>query len=460
MRSRVTPLVKVLAVGLVCVLLVGIGTAAMPVVKNWWKPNGSEMVMPISDRPSAVVAPVEADTLVLSPETVQAIGVQTAPVRKADYARPLVMFGQFAPNTDRLFRVRPLFSGKVIEIAPVEGTNSYDSRQLQAGDKIRKGQLLTVLWSRDLGEKKTELVDNLSQLRLDEPLLERLREAYKNGAVPERSVLEQERRVEAGRIAVDRAERTLRSWGLTDAEIDALKAEAERIRQRGGLRDKDQYKTWARFEVRSPFDGTIVEKNANLDEYVDTTSLPLFQIADFSQLTVWAYPYEEDLPLLQSLPKPIHWTIQLKADPKAKPMQGIIDLVLPIIEPNQRTPILKGRVENPDGRLLSNQSVTATVELPAPPDEVILPTTALVEDGQESIIFVQNDPKRFAYSLRRVAVIRRYHDVVHVRGKQMAGTKSQESSPSLQPGDLVVTSGAVLMKAQLDEDQSKKKTES
>jgi cobalt-zinc-cadmium efflux system membrane fusion protein len=456
MSSRLSLWFKVLAALLLGVALVGMGTAAMPLVKNWWKPDG-EQVKPASSAVAAV--PTEADTLILSPETAAAVGVQTAPIRKADFARPLVMFGQFAPNTDRLFRVRPLFSGKVIDIAAAAVNSSYESRPLELGDKVQKGQLLAVLWSRDLGEKKSELVDNLSQLRLDEPLLERLRETYKSGAIPERSVLEQERRVEASRIAADRAERTLRSWGLSDAEIDALKVEAERIRQRGGIRDKEQYKNWARFEVRSPYQGTIVEKNANLDEYVDTTSLPLFQIADFSHLTVWAYPYEEDLPILQALPKPIQWTIRLKSDPKAEPMRGTIDLVLPIIEPNQRTPILKGRVDNPAGRLLSNQSVTATVELPASPEEIVIPTTALVEGGQGSIVFIQPDPKKNEFRLRRVAVLRRYHDVVHVRTILPPVKETTEMSQSLQPGELVVTSGAVLMKAQLDEDQSKKKTE-
>jgi len=82
------------------------------------------------------------------------------------------------------------------------------------------------------------------------------------------------------------------------------------------------------------------------------------------------------------------------------------DLILPIIEPNQRTPILKGHVENPTGWLLSNQSVTATINMPAPPGEVIIPTGALVDEGGESIVFVQPDPAQNAFALRRVKVVR------------------------------------------------------
>ena len=44
-----------------------------------------------------------------------------------------------------------------------------------------------------------------------------------------------------------------------------------------------------------------------------------------------------------------------------------------------------------------------------------IPTAALVEDGQESVVFVQPDPARPVYTLRRVAVARRYHDKVYVR---------------------------------------------
>ena len=42
-----------------------------------------------------------------------------------------------------------------------------NERPLRHGDKVTVKQLLAVIWSKDLGEKKSELVDALSQLRLD-----------------------------------------------------------------------------------------------------------------------------------------------------------------------------------------------------------------------------------------------------------------------------------------------------
>src|SRR5262249_40659134 len=130
------------------------------------------------------------------------------------------------------------------------------SRPLRFGDRVRKDQLLAVIWSKDLGEKKSELVDALSRLKLDQETLQRLQDLYRRGSTTERSVREAERAVQADQIAVTRAERTLRSWRLTEEEIKLIRAEADRDQgSADSRRSKDD--RWARVEVRSPMDGVI-----------------------------------------------------------------------------------------------------------------------------------------------------------------------------------------------------------
>src|SRR5262249_17887412 len=157
-------------------------------------------------------------------------------------------------------------------------------RPLRFGDGVRKGQLLAVVWSKDLGEKKSELVDAVSRLKLDQEILQQLKEGYSSGVTPERSLREQERNVESDLIALARAERTLRAWRLTDAEIEAIKAEAEAIRKDPNKRGRED-KDWARVEVRAPQDGTILEKNVTVGDIVDTAA-DLFKIADLNRLSV------------------------------------------------------------------------------------------------------------------------------------------------------------------------------
>src|SRR5262249_1131632 len=139
-----------------------------------------------------------------------------------------------------------------------------------------------------------------------------LKEQFRRGATSERSLREAERSVEVKRIAVAKAERTLRSWALPPEDIQEVVDEAERI-HKGGSREGVQDEKWATVAVISPIDGTIVEKNVVEGDLVNADA-DLFKIADLSVLTAWARIYEEDLPYLHNMPKPISWTLTLNSN--------------------------------------------------------------------------------------------------------------------------------------------------
>jgi cobalt-zinc-cadmium efflux system membrane fusion protein len=317
------------------------------------------------------------------------------------------------------------------------------------GDKVQKGRLLAVVWCKDLGEKKSELVDALSQLRLDRKQLEKLEQGYRRQAIPEASVRQARRNVESALNAVARAERTLRVWRLSDAEVEDVKAEAERIIQRHGKRDKEKEKQWARVEIRAPFDGTVLERNLATGDIVDTTA-DLFKIADVSRLSVWAHVYENHLPALLKLPQPIPWTVRLKSDPEAPALSGRIEMIGSLVDPTQHTVLVRGSVGNPGGRYRAGQFITATVQLPAPEGETVIPIGALVEDGQQSIVFVQPRLGEPIYSLRRVKVVRRSQDHAYLAARLRTEEKNQ-GLQALALGERVVTAWAIGLKASLED---------
>ena len=195
-------------------------------------------------------------------------------------------------DADRLSHVHARFAGEIVEIGNVGG------KAVGFGQRVRKGQLLAVLWSHDLGEKKSELLDGLSQLRVDEDLLARIRKAATEGAIPERMIDDTQRKVEADRIVVSRAVRTLQSWRIAAEEIAAVRGGHPPMRDKVSDRD-DLFQAWARVEVL-PLDGVVIERNVALGDLVDTTS-DLFKVADLSRLRVVAHAYEEDLPRLDAL---------------------------------------------------------------------------------------------------------------------------------------------------------------
>jgi membrane fusion protein, heavy metal efflux system len=371
----------------------------------------------------------------------------------------LSLSGSLALDTNRLAHVHTRFAGEVVELGSVPdeamGTNGGIpiTRSLRFGDSVEKGQILAVLWSSDLGEKKSEYVDALSRMRMEKETLSRQEALYRDEATPERNLREARRNVESAQIAVARVERTLRSWGLSDAEVASIRTEADGMIAKDGRRDADVEKSWARVELRSPLSGTILEVNLALGDIV-ATDTDLFKIADLTTLRVWAYAYEEDLPKLLSLTRPFPWTIRMKSDPSTPPIVGQAEKIGDLIDPNQHTALVVGQIDNPEGRFRAGQFITAQVELPPDSSTIEVPISALVEDGQERIVFVRTDTSEPTFAMRRVSVARRTGTKVFIRSEDSASAPHGEDAepskgPILRVGDQVVTSGAVELRAAL-----------
>jgi Cu(I)/Ag(I) efflux system membrane fusion protein len=187
------------------------------------------------------------------------------------------------------------------------------------------------------------------------------------------------------------------------------------------------------------------------------TSFDMFQIADLSKLTVWASAYEEDLRELNKLPLPYPWKVQLAADARASgeadkgPVlnSDFFEKITPSIDPNQHTATLMGRV-TPDRfqKAFVGRMVAATIDLPQPANTVSVPVSALDEDGESSVVFVQPDPDRPYYSQRKVAVVQRLTNVVLVSSRLTPAEREAGLQP-LQPGDHVVTRQTYLLRGAL-----------
>lgn len=403
-----------------------------------------------ADKPAArpdALRRVAADRVVVPPDLANRLGLKTAPAAAPASNRSLPpLAGTLAVDLSTQSRIYSRFPGEVVSLGttpePIPtalpgGRPAAGERPLRVGDRVTKGQTLAVVWSKDLGEKKSELLDALSKLRRDEEQLTALRETEKAGGVPARSVRDAERDVEADRVAAERAELTLRSWRLTNAEVAAVRAQAAQLGKPGGKRPDPA--EWARSEVTSPRDGVVVEQNTTASTIVDTTT-PLFVVADLSRLAVWAHVYEEDLPLIQGVRGPVRWTVTVPSRPGTA-FPGTLDSIGAVIHPEQHTALVTGAVANEDGQLRAGMFVTVTVTLPPQPGEVEVPAEAVVEDGRESVVFAQSATDPTAFTRHRVKVVRRFRDVVHVAA----------APDGVRPGDQLATAGSLLLNEAMNE---------
>ena len=203
----------------------------------------------------------------------------------------------------------------------------------------------------------------------------------------------------------------------------------------------------------APDDGVIVEQNVALHETVVDNTTNLIQIAKVDPLIVLASVPEDDLPALQDLKSRtlnrMEWTVRTVG---SKPMVGFVDDIGYMIDPNQHTAVVRGHIPNPQGMLRAGQFVTATVDLPPPGDVVEVPISALVEDGKDSIVFVQPDSKEPIYTMRRVEVTNRFDRTAYVRSTPATAKDDEKTAGTepLKPGERMITAGALELKTALE----------
>jgi cobalt-zinc-cadmium efflux system membrane fusion protein len=403
----------------------------------------------------------------------------------------LVMPGSTSLDPARLLRLRARFApAELIEIAQVVEVTGKGTkpRELRTEDRVKQGDLLGVFYSDVVGNKKNDLVDAILQMALDQKILKR---AEANaGSLPEVFILNAQRNVQGDLNAINRAMSTLKTWVVPEKDIEnlvgkrilqAIKGEASwdiPDKDVDALKDKAKDTSqWGRIELRSPRDGVLIERNVALRELVQDPTVNLFQIAKVDQLTVLANVPEDDLPKLHQLrdelarrgETKIPWTVETVG---SKPIAGYIDDIGYLIDPNQHTAVVKGHIDNPKELLRAGQFIKATVELMPPDTVVAVPMDALVEDGQQAIVFVQDRRHKDQYTMRRVEVTKRFEKWAFVKNRdeqiqhpRTPKDREKELEQGLLPkqalhaGEIVLLRGAVELKAALLDKESQRSAE-
>jgi cobalt-zinc-cadmium efflux system membrane fusion protein len=491
MRVVSTRFLKTAGISLLILVVLTAFAVASGAVKLPWAAAAAEKADPPAKETLAVALVKGKPHTLDVPEEVRAIlGIRKgkqdlcAVAQLPTIMRPLTLSGSTALDPTRLARIRARFApARVVELGQVRDaarkSGQTEFRELRPGDRVCKGDVLGVFYSVDVGSKKNDLLDALVQLELDQKILDQA-EKHRE-AVPEVFMLTQIRAVQGDRNAINRALNNLEVWDIPQDEIDALHEEAKRIsadknawyktregRWVQGEKQATAGKTdpetknenpWGRVTLRAPFDGIIVERSLHVDEMVVDNTVNLFQIADVNRLLVIANAPEDQLPVLEALDHgERRWTVRTVGAESAMGLPGTIDEIGYLIDPNQHTAVIKGYVDNPGQRIRAGQYVAATVPIPPPTGVVEIPIAALVDDGQQSLVFVQTDAAKPQYTMRRVQVTNRFDQKVFVRStpipkeEQWTAREAEEGllpKEALQPGERVLQSGAGELKAAL-----------
>lgn len=299
--------------------------------------------------------------------------------------------GEIRFNEDRTAHVVPRLAGVA------------ESVTANLGQAVRRGQVLAVIASTSLSEQRSELLTAQRRLEAARVTYERERKLWQEKISAEQDYLQAQTALREAEIAVANSRQKLSAVGAAPATSSLN-----------------------RFEIRSPFDGIVVEKHLTLGEAVkEDTSI--FTISDLN--TVWAEfaVAPKDLDAAR-----VGQKVVVSSSASQVKVQGVISYVGALLGEQTRTARARVTLANPQGAWRPGLFVTVSV-LGSDQD---VPLAVPVEAVQS----VENQPTVFK-------AVPGGFQAMPVRPGRTDG-KNVEILGGLQAGDQVVTSNAFVLKAE------------
>lgn len=281
-------------------------------------------------------------TVELSPEEINAAGVQVVEVVKKRLKTELEAFGRVEQPEAQLAVISARVAGRIDKLY-VDYT----------GQPVRRGQPVAEIYSPDVAAS-----------------IEEYRLALENRARLRNSSLSFAR--EQSDDLVNASRRRLELWGVTDKQIDAP----------GNIP--------ATITTYANVGGTVVERKVARGQYV-TAGETLFTIADLSQVWVKADVYESQLPSVHP-----GQSVEITSDAlPGKVIHGEVQLIEPTANAETRTVRVHVHVANPGMRLRPGMFVRARFAIPSSGDTVVVPRNAVLDTGTRKIVFLAKEGGAF-----------------------------------------------------------------
>jgi len=353
--------------------------------------------LPVMAAPQKNPAAPARDTLSLAPDSPQWAKLKIQPAEEVPAATAEPLNGKVALDEDRTARIYSPVLGRALRI------------NARVGDNVKAGQVLMQMDSPDLGGAIADSRKADADLGLKQHAAERSKLLYEHGVIALKD--------------------------LEAAEADLAQSEAEAVRARGRLNNLGGGKGGENYLVRSPVGGEVVDRQVNPGmEVRPDAANPLFIVTDPNHLWAVIDLPERDLDKVHA-----GQTIALEVD--AYPGERFLGKVLSVgtlLDPTTRRIPVRCTVDSKGGRLKPDMYARITPLADGQHMVVRIPNTALVTDGLYNFIFVEVAPGKLQKRRVMLGVQEREYAVVR---------------EGLKAGERIVTSGAILINAELAQGQ-------
>jgi membrane fusion protein, heavy metal efflux system len=281
-----------------------------------------------------------------------------------------------------------------------------DRVAVRLGDHLEKGARLFSVRSGEMAELERDRESARADVAVKQKVFERTRDLVRMQATPEKEQI-------AAEAGLKEAELTLQT---ARSKLQSLKIAADGPNL---------------FWVTAPRRGTVVDMDAYANQEVTPgRDRPLLQISDLDEVMVLADVSESDSTDVKEKSE-----VEIRAQGGTVIRQGKVEHVSEVVDPERRAVEVRIRVANQDRALRPNSLVEILFAPSVGTARVKVPSSAVVTDGERSVVFVAKGSSR----LERVPV---------TLGRQRDG--EVELLAGLVPGTRYVTRGALLLLNEVD----------
>jgi cobalt-zinc-cadmium efflux system membrane fusion protein len=345
----------------------------------------------------AGAGPAGSRDLRVDHEMLRDLRITTAKAQARAAGERVSVLGELEVNQDAYAEIAPPMPARVVKVL------------VSPGDAVKAGQPLVELQSPELGKARAEYQAARARADLAAKALARKRELAADKLITERELRE--------------AEATATS---TDAEAHVALASLTAFGSIGGGGDP------SRFTLRSPIDGTVIERAVVMGQLADP-SRTLLRVGDLSYLWLIAHVFERDAVRV----KPGGSASVAFAALPGRTVPATIALIGREVDPSSRTIPVRLDVANADGTLRPGMSATVAMPLGDDQNDVVtVPLASVQRVGAGWAVFVPRG-EQGVFEVRAIG-----------RGRELGG--EVEILSGLAAGETVVVDGAFLLKAESD----------
>ncbi|HXG90004.1 MAG TPA: efflux RND transporter periplasmic adaptor subunit [Vicinamibacterales bacterium] len=265
----------------------------------------------------------------LGDDQLESAGIVINTAGPRDIVTVIELPGEVKADETRLAHVVPTLQGVITQVTKA------------AGDRVRRGEVMAVLTSRELADAKGQYLAAGQRVEFARVALEREEMLWKKKISAEQEFL-------AAKRNFDEAELTR---NLTGQKLVALGVPAGSLRSLAS----SPAANLSRFEVRAPLDGTVLERDVTVGEAV-TADKQLFTVADLSVVWVDVSVHSKDLGAVRA-----GQAATIVSKDTAQEATGKISVVGPLVGQETRAAIARIIMPNRQGEWRPGVFVTVTL---------------------------------------------------------------------------------------------------